>query len=135
MVRVISVALLLCIVVAAPATPQEGEAIGKAINIGPLADSFTLVSGLVYDEQPGGYKIVLKLQAKKDVDTSELYCQVGFFDKSKTVIQASPLLFQANFPLLKGEMVNAGCAFVGTTPEEGTYPWHTIVVRLGKKPN
>jgi hypothetical protein len=135
MVRALVAAFVIFGVFVRPAQAQEGEPIGKAINLGPLADYFTLVSGLVYDEQPGGYRITLKLQAKKDVDTTDLVCQAGYFDRTKHLLQASPLMFQANFMMLKGETVNAGFVYVGATPEEGAYPWHTIVIRPGKKPN
>jgi hypothetical protein len=128
-------ALLIAVATAAPAFAQEGEPLGKAINLGPLGEAFTLVSGLVYDEQPTGFRFVLKLQAKKDVDTAELYCQAGFFDRGKLLVYASPLVFQANFPMQKGETVNATFVYTGLAPEEGTYPWHTIVVRPAKKPN
>ena len=133
MYRVPAIALVLCIAMAMPVVAQEAD-VSKAINLGPLADSFTLVSAEAGPHERG-IGIWLKLRAKKDVDTTDLYYQVGFFDKGKVVVQAAPLKFQANFPLQSGETVHAACTYVNAAFEEGTYPWHTIVIRLGKKPN
>jgi hypothetical protein len=130
--RVFVLSLVLCMALALPAPTQEAD-VGKSINLGPLADSFTLVSATA-GPGPGGIDIWLKLRAKKDVDTSDLYFQVGFFDKGKVVVQATPLKFQANFPLQTGETVYASCAFVRADFEEGNYPWQMIVIRTGKKP-
>src|SRR5258708_7426271 len=124
--------VLLCIVMALPVVAREAD-VSKAINLGTLADSFTLVSAEAGPYE-GGIGIWLKLRAKKDVDTTDLYYQVGFFDKGKVVVQATPLKFQANFPLQTGETVHAFCNYVNAPFEEGTYPWHTIAIRLGKKP-
>ena len=127
--------MLLCLALAMPAAAQDLE-LTKAINVGPLADSFTLVSAEAAPQPDGsGIAIWLKLRAKKDVDTTDLYYQVGFFEKGKVIIQATPLKFQANFPLQTGETVHAYCTFLNGIFEEGNYPWHSIVIRLGKKPN
>jgi hypothetical protein len=130
--RVFFQSALLCIALAMPAVAQEAD-VSKAVNLGPLADSFTLVAAEAGPHE-GGIGIWLKLRAKKDVDTTDLYYQVGFFDKGKVVVHATPLKFQANFPLQTGETVHAFCNYVNAPFEEGTYPWHTIVIRLGKKP-
>lgn len=133
--RVFYLSSLLCLAIAVPAAAQ-GLDVSKAINLGPLADSFTLVSAEAGPAQEGdGIGIWLKLRAKKDVDTSDLYYQVGFFDKAKVVVQATPLKFQANFPLQTGETVYASCTFVNANFEAGNYPWHAIVIRQGRKPN
>src|SRR5580692_4314619 len=112
--RVFFLSLLLCVAIARPAAPQDVN-VSKTINLGPLADSFALVSAEVR-ETPEGTGIFLKLRAKKEVDTSDLYYHVGFFDKGKVVIQATPLKFQAEFPLQSGETVYAVCTYVGDPP-------------------
>jgi len=85
MYRVPAIALVLCIAMAMPVVAQEAD-VSKAINLGPLADSFTLVSAEAGPHERG-IGIWLKLRAKKDVDTTDLYYQVGFFDKGKVVIK------------------------------------------------
>ena len=132
MYRVLAIAFVLCLV--APAARAQEADVSKAINLGTLADSFTLVSAEAGPHE-GGIGIWLKLRAKKDVDTTDLYYQVGFFDKGKVVVHATPLKFQANFPLQTGETVHAYCTYVNAAFEEGNYPWHAIVIRSGKKPN
>jgi hypothetical protein len=134
MSRVFVLSLVLCMAIALPAPTQEAD-VSKSINLGPLADSFTLISATAAQGGPTEIGILLKLRAKKDVDTSDLNFQVGFFDKGKVVIKAAPLKFEANFPLQTGEMVYASCIFGNVEFEEGNYPWHTIVIRQGKKPN
>jgi hypothetical protein len=142
MYRILAIALVLC--VAAPAaTTQEPVPIGKGIDIGPLADCFTRLSGdgeKHFKQDPSvrqfqlmsdGYLVTLSLRATKDVDTADLLCRVGFFDKSKHLMQASPLQFEAAFPLLKGESVNATCWFKHEHIENGL-PWHMIYIRPGK---
>jgi hypothetical protein len=124
--------VLLCLAMARPVVAQEAD-VSKSINLGLLADSFTLVSAEA-GPHDDGIGIWLKLRAKKDVDTTDLYYQVGFFDKGKVVVQATPLRFQASFPLQTGETVHAYCVYVNARFEDGSYPWHTIVIRLGKKP-
>jgi hypothetical protein len=127
----IAVALMLSM----PVTtfPQEPEPIGKALNCGPLTESFTLVTGLMTADGPK-WRFTLKLQAKKDVDTTEIYCLVGFFDRNKQLLFASPVAFQAGFPLKSGECVNAYFVYEGIAAPEG-YPWQTIQIRPAKKPN
>jgi hypothetical protein len=46
-------------------------------------------------------------------------------------MQASALKFEAGFPLLKGESVNAFCLFKHEHLEGGL-PWHMIFIRPGK---
>jgi hypothetical protein len=118
---------------AVPLPAQEPEPIGKMLNLGPLSESFNLISGVMAFEGQK-WKFALKLQAKKDVDTADLYCQVGFFDKEKQLLFASPLMFQAGFALKAGESINAYFVYEGFVPDDG-YPWKTIVIRPAKKPN
>jgi hypothetical protein len=125
--RILTTVLTLMVFAPAAAVAQEGQSVSKAVNLGPLADSFTLVSALAYADDDG-YRIVLKLQAKKDVDTTDLSCQAGFFDREKHVLHASPLQFQVLFPMQKGETVSAGFNYLGES-DNGSFPWHTIVIR------
>jgi hypothetical protein len=134
MVRILAAALVVSILGVLPAATQEPEPLSKSsINLGPLAEAFTLVSAELSYEPGTGSKITLKLQAKKDVDTSEFNCQAGFFDRAKLLLQASPVFFQAGFPLLKGEYVNAYCIYPGPPFEDG-FPWYQIIIRAAKKP-
>jgi hypothetical protein len=138
MYRFLAIALVLC--VAAPvATTQEPVPISKGIDIGPLGNYFTLLSaegGKNYAPtgnglQPDGYLVTLRLRATRDVDTADLLYRVGFFDKDKHLLQASPLQFEAGFPLLKGESIEATCLFKREHLEAGL-PWHMIYIRPGK---
>ncbi len=129
-----AVAILLVLTAAAPLRAQEAEPLGKSINIGPLGDSFNLLSADAVFDPMVGYRITLKLKAIRDVDTGELVCLAGFFNKGKHLLGASPLQFEASFPMLKGETVNAYCIFRSPAAEEG-FPWYMIQVRLGKKAN
>src|SRR5579859_7612112 len=92
---------------AAPALfAQEPEPVGKALELGHLADSFTLVSA-TRSFDGNEWRFALKLQAKKDVDTGDVYCQAGFFDKTKYLLYASPVKFSAQIPLKTGESIDA----------------------------
>jgi len=143
MYRTLAAALVLSIVCAPTARPQESINV-KAINIGPLAEHFTAVSAQVSPEYAeGGFmgpqlvnlKVTVKLQAKKDIDTTDLNFQAGFFDKEKHLLQASRLIFQARFPMLKGETINASCIYKHSEPGLDVYPWDVIAIRTWKKPN
>jgi hypothetical protein len=112
---------------------QEPEPIGKALDLGPLAEWFTLDTSAMRWEAAKCY-FTLKLQAKKDVDTADVYCQAGFFDKSKHLVFASPVQFAAGIPLKKGESILAHFTYAGLLAEEGV-PWETIAIRTAKKPN
>jgi hypothetical protein len=133
MLRPVCIALLVGAALTAQVDAQEPEPIGKALNCGTLTESFTLVSGLMASDGQK-WRFTLKLQAKKDVDTAELYCLAGFFDRNKQLLYASPLMFQAGFPLKSGECVNAYFVYEGVVPQDGV-PWQTIQIRPAKKPN
>jgi hypothetical protein len=133
MKRAFAITILLCITASA-ARAQEAVPIGKGIDLGPLTDLFVMVSGDVTYDASTGYRVTLKLRAKQDVDTANLYCQAGFFDKNKLLLLAPPLVFQAGFPLMKGESINAYIVYASPQQDEG-FPWHMIYVRPGKKPN
>jgi hypothetical protein len=116
---------------------QEPVPLGKGIDLGSLAEHFTLLSaeaswGVTGN---GGYTVVLKLQAKKDVDTAGLYFQVGAFDKGKLLLEAKPLKFDEDFPLLKGECMYATCTFTRMSYQEDGLPWSKIYIRAAKKPS
>jgi hypothetical protein len=103
--------------------------LAKVIDLGPLEEYFKLVAvDQVADPNRGG-TITLKLEARKDVDTSLFFCKVGFFDKEKHLHLASPLRFSAAFPLQKGETIQAD-AWEGRTPQN----WHRIAIRRVEKP-
>ncbi len=129
MYRTIAMALVLCLI----APGARADPIGKGIDLGPLAEHFTLLTGDV-DWTGESYTVTLKLQAKKDLDTADLFFQVGFFDKSKLLLQGTPLKFDQGFPLLKGESVFASCSFTRGLYQEEGFPWHMIFIRAGKKP-
>jgi hypothetical protein len=113
---------------AAPAPEEKNEALRKAVDLGPLGEFFKLVSvERSFDPSRGG-AITLKLEAKKDVDTAPLFFKVGFFDKEKHLALASPLRFDAAFPLQKGESISASC-WDGREPRD----WHKIAVRKVEK--
>lgn len=96
-----------------PAKPQEIE---KIIDLGSLGEYFDLVSATRMardDSRPtmtsskyGDASITLKLQAKKDVDTSRCFFKAGFFDNNNHLCHACDVVFEAKFPLIKGESVN-----------------------------
>src|SRR5947209_749889 len=113
--------------------PQEPEPVGKALDAGVLADVFGVQSALMLQDG-AKWRFSLKLQAKKDIDTADVYCQVGFFDKTKHLIFATPLQFAAGIGLKAGESINASFVYEGPPVEEGV-PWKTIAIRPGKKPN
>jgi hypothetical protein len=130
-----SAALLLIIGVAMVPSlrAQEPEPIGKALDLGVLAEGFKLDNGtMAFDGLK--WRFMLKLQAKKDVDTADVYCQAGFFDKSRQLIFASPLQFAAGIPLKAGESIQAQFLYEGFIGEEGV-PWEVIAIRTAKKPN
>jgi hypothetical protein len=129
MMRILVGLLALCVVPALGA--QEPEPIGKALELGPLAESFTLVTATrAFDGS--NWRFTLKLQAKKDVDTAEVFCQAGFFDKSKYLIYASPLRFSADIPLKTGESIEAYFMFPPFNMEDGV-PWRVIAIRPAKR--
>jgi hypothetical protein len=122
-------AFLTALAFGAPVPPEKPDPLKEAIDLGPLEEYFKLVSVERVVDPNRGSSITLKLQAKKDVDTSQCFCKVGFFDKGRHMHLASPLRFEAAFPLLKGESINATCG-EGRTPQE----WHKIAVRKIDKP-
>jgi hypothetical protein len=129
--RFIYLGLLLLLVAPALAAAQEPEPVGKALELGHLADSFTLVSATrSFDGTE--WRFALKLQAKKDVDTGDVYCQAGFFDKTKHLIYASPVKFSAQIPLKMGESIDAFFTFPSFVGDEGV-PWRMIAIRAAKK--
>lgn len=108
---------------------EKADALTKSIELGVLEEYFKVVSTeRTFDPSRGG-TIVLKLEVKKDVDTSQLFCKVGFFDKDKHMHLAGPLRFDAAFPLQKGESINVTC-WEGRMPQE----WHRIAIRRVEKP-
>jgi hypothetical protein len=140
MCRILGIAMLLCVAVPT-ATTADGVPIGKGIDIGPLAEYFTLLSAegdarfkhgdASMPWQQDGYRVTLRLRATKDVDTTDIVFRAGFFDKGKHLMQASPMQFEADFPLVKGESINAFCLFKHEHIENGL-PWHMIYIRPGK---
>jgi hypothetical protein len=144
MYRALAAACVLSVVCAPTARTQE-PINAKTINIGPLLEHFTVVSAQVSPEyaMDGGMfmgpqlvrlKISVKLRAKKDIDTTDLNFQAGFFDKEKHLLQASRLIFQARIPMLKGETINASCTFKHSEAIVDVYPWDVIDIRTWKKP-
>jgi hypothetical protein len=133
MVRAIAVAALFCV---GPSLvrSQEAQPLGKGLDIGSLADHFTLLSSEV-SFGSGGYVVSLKLQAKKDLDPADLFFQGGAFDKSKLLLEAKPLKFVECIPLLKGESIYATCHFTRVEFVEDGLPWHMVYIRAVKKPN
>jgi hypothetical protein len=114
-----------------PSRAADGEqALIKSIEPGPLADFFTIVSATRKFSDNTGVEIILKLRAKKEVDTSKLYFNVGYFDKENhlhlTYIQMG---FREQFVLKEGETVNLE---VGYGREDRI--WHRIVIQKGEKP-
>lgn len=123
---------LLALYLVAGLTAQEPEPVGKALELGYLADSFSLLSATrTFDGT--SWKFALKLQAKKDVDTGDVYCQAAFFDKTKYLISASPVKFAAQVPLKAGESIDASFTYPSFNSDDGV-PWHVIAIRSAKKP-
>jgi hypothetical protein len=133
MKRAIACLILLGAIVAVPLHAQEPLPLGKGIDIGPLGEYFTVLTAET-STLGGGYTITLKLQAKKDVDTSDLFVQLAAFDKGKLLLESQTLKFDADLSLLKGESLYAGCRFLRFAPQAEGLPWHRLSVRNAKKP-
>jgi hypothetical protein len=111
----------------APLTIPEGqgEALKKIVDLGPLAEYFTLLEVRHETTDFQGNTFHFKLEAKKDVDTTLLTnYKVGFFDRDNHLHLASELRFVAGFPLKAGERLMA-------TSWDGREwrSWHRIAVR------
>lgn len=132
MYRAVPSVMILSLILAGfvPAQDKKSDDLMKSIDLGALGEHFKLLSAeWDFDPQRGG-TVVLKLEAKKDIDTSRLYFKVGFFDKSNHLHATNPLRFMAAFPLQKGESIR-----VDTLDERGAgdgsdpQNWHRIVIR------
>jgi len=103
---------------------EKADALKQSIDLGELNVPFKLASAeRVVDPMRGGL-VVLKLEAKKDIDTSQLSYKAGFFDKDGQLHFASAVWFAAAFPLRKGESIRMEI-WEGPAPQ----PWHRIALR------
>ena len=108
---------------------QEKKEISKNLEIGPLGDFFTLLSADQILDSAKGSKLILKLEAKKDVDPTVLAFKVGLFDKNNYVQIAKNLEFGAAFPLKVGERIEASFYWEGEPRK-----WNRIVIRQVERP-
>lgn len=106
-----------------PTIPLKAE-----IDLGPLDDYFRVLTSEQVIDPARGITVVLKLQAKKDVDTSQFFLKAGFFDKENHLHQASPVRFDAAFPLKKDESMRVEI-WAGRTQK----PWHRVTLRRIEK--
>jgi RNA polymerase sigma factor (sigma-70 family) len=111
-----------------PVPAQSGDDISKSVDLGPLEEFFSLARVEHVTELFRGKTLILILEAKKDVDTSALFYKVGFYSEGKEIRLASDLLFDAAFPLEKGERVRAS-AQSGREDVQ----WKKIAVRRAEK--
>jgi hypothetical protein len=123
--HVLGVTFLLVLVGAGRIGADEGtDVLMKAIDLGNLGKYFKLVGvERTFDSMRGGY-VTLKLEAKRDVDTTDLKYKIGFFDKDNQLHLSSDVKFNAQFPLEMGESIKVVC-WEGREPRE----WKKIVVR------
>lgn len=99
-----------------------------AIDLGPLEEYFRVLTSEQVRDPNRGTTVVLKLQAKKDVDTSQFFLKAGFFDSDNHLGQASPVRFDAAFPLKKDESMRVEI-WAGRTKQE----WHRVTFRRIEK--
>lgn len=71
-----------------------------------------------------GGTLVLTLEARKDIDTSMCFYKAGFFDQKGKLQLASPVRFDAGFPLKRGESMRVEI-WEGRAPQD----WHKIALR------
>jgi hypothetical protein len=101
---------------------EDTKVLVKTIDLGSLGQFFELVDAVTDGgpkrvvpipvrpgEAPPAFRLILRLKAKKDVDTSELKFKIGSFDKADTLLRAVPLHFGDGFPLLRGESITLAC--------------------------
>jgi hypothetical protein len=111
--------------VPAPDADQEIQ-IAKSFELGPLGESFNLVSADYKFDQNNGVGILnLKLEAKKEIDPALLRSlYAGFFDDDNTLQRATVIRPSLAFPLQKGERLMFQVQTGGEDKK-----WSRIVVR------
>ena len=111
-----------------PADDRPDKALKQVVVPGPLADHFDIVSARKRIEETRGVYIILKLRAKKEVDTGNLFFKAGYFDREKHLHEVDELRFEAGFVLQKGETVNAQL-WAGREDRK----WDRIVIQKAKR--
>jgi hypothetical protein len=111
-----------------PVPAKSGDDTGKSVDLGPLDEFFSLVRVEHVTDPFRGKTLILILEAKKDVDTSALFYKVGFYSEGKELRLASDLLFDAAFPLEKGERVRASAS-----SGREDVQWKKIAIRRAEK--
>src|SRR2546428_7323885 len=103
----------------------------KNLEIGSLGDFFTLLSAeQTGDSAAKASKLMLKLEAKRDVDPTVLAFKVALFDQNNYVQVAKNLEFGAAFPLKEGERIEATVNWGEGEPHK----WSRIVIRQVERP-
>jgi len=118
-----TVAIATALWCACASSAANDSTLAKSIDLGEFGDYFKLVSA---DRRVNN--VTLMLEAKKDVDTSQLFLKAGFFDAHDVLQKASPVTFQAAFPLKKGESIPVRFTI------DGDVVWSRIAIRKVDKP-
>src|SRR5437870_11764289 len=120
--------IVILLVLVFPSTSGEAQEkkgpVLKNLEVGSLGDFFTLLSAEQTGDSAKASKLILKLEAKKDVDPTVRAFKVALFDQNNYVQVAKNLEFGAAFPLKEGERIEATVNWGEGEPHK----WSRIVI-------
>jgi hypothetical protein len=125
----LAIAMAFLAATGAACADEKADELKKSVELGELDAHFELASAERSVDPERGDTLVLKLKAKRDMDTSQLFYKAGFFDKDGHMHLASPVRFDAGFPLKKGESMRVE-VWEGRDPQN----WQKISLRKVNRP-